>query len=70
MSIKVTINGHEFDYDAVINLMDDTIREELHDDFEAKTGDGARVEAENAQVFVDEYCARHEAAFGKPFVVN
>jgi hypothetical protein len=70
MAIKIILNGQELDFDAVVALMDDDIREKLHDDFERRTGDADRIEREEAQVFVDEYAARHEAVFGAPFVVG
>lgn len=56
---KITHNGTEFDFDAAVNLMDDDIREDIHD---IGTGD--------EQSFFDAYCAAHLAKFGSEFVVN
>jgi hypothetical protein len=56
---QVTINGHEIDFDAAVNLMDDDIREELH---------AQGIETE--QAFLDAYTAAHRAKFGEDFVVN
>lgn len=53
-------HGHEIDFDAAVNLMDNEIREDLHDQADTTTD----------QAFFDAYCARHEAKFGTPFVVN
>ena len=69
MSIQVTINGQSVDFEAAANLMDDGIRERLHDDFERRVGKGSPVTAEEAQVFADEYCARHEAVYGAAFTL-
>jgi glutaredoxin-related protein len=57
---QITLNGHSFDLDAVVNLMDDEIREELH----------ARNEWPSEQAFVDAYCAEHAKRFNETFVVN
>jgi hypothetical protein len=57
---KVLVNGREFDYDAVVNLMDDDLREQLNSiaDFWGR------------QKFVDEYCHAHLEKFDEEFVVN
>lgn len=56
---KIKINGREFDADAVANLMDDEIREDLHErGFDTE------------QAFVDAYLAAHRAKFGEEFTVN
>ena len=57
---KVTINDHEFDMDAVVSLMDDDLREEIHMDLAPCTN----------QEFADEYCKRHLAKYGEEFQVN
>jgi hypothetical protein len=56
----VTVNEQEFDFDAVVNLMDDDIREQLHADM-APCED---------QDFVDAYTIAHQEKFGEEFVVN
>ena len=58
-NMKVIVNGHEFDADAVANLMDDEIREKLHS-----------IGYENEQEFVNAYCLEHEKKFGEEFIVN
>ena len=55
---RITLNGQVFDLDAVVNLMDDDLREALH--FE---------EFETEQAFLDAYAAAHLAKFGRPFEV-
>lgn len=60
MMTKVTLNGHEFDSDAVANLMDDGLREELH----AQQGFATE------QEFLDAYIQAHRAKFDEDFVVN
>jgi hypothetical protein len=52
--------GKMVDFDAVVNLMDDEIREEIHREFAPCT----------AQEFVDEYIKRHRQKFGEEFTVN
>lgn len=56
----VKVNNHMVDFDAVVNLMDDEIREEIHREFAPCT----------AQEFVDEYIKRHRQKFGEEFTVN
>lgn len=53
---KVTLNGYEYDFDAIVNMMDDDIREGIH-------ADGV----EDPQQFVDEYAKAHEAMYGETF---
>lgn len=50
--------GKEWDFQAVVNLMDDELREELHSEI-APCSD---------QKFYIEYCKRHEEKFGERFV--
>ena len=57
---KIILNGKEFDADAVINLMDDDLREEIHATFAGET----------EQEFIDAYAAAHAVKFGEEFVVN
>ncbi len=57
---EVTVNGRQYDMRAVINLMDDELREEIHMDLAPCTD----------QMFVDEYCRRHLAKYGEEFQVN
>lgn len=58
---KVTVNGQEFDADAVANLMDDDLRDELYN----RTGGEITI-----QEFVDLYCVAHREQFGVDFIVN
>lgn len=57
MTSKVLLNGYEVDSDAVVNMMDDEIREELHNKLAPCT----------AQKFVDAYVVVHAAKYGKQF---
>ena len=58
--IKVTLNNHEIDFDAAVMLMDDEIRERLHDEWD----DG------DEQEFLDAYVAAHAAKYdGEAFAV-
>jgi len=57
---RVIVDGREVDYDAAVMLMDDDIRNRLHDDMPLGV---------SAQDFVDAYCAAHRDAFGEDFVV-
>lgn len=52
--------GSEFDLDAVINLMDRDITEQLH----------SSQSWDNEQQFVDAYCAAHEEKYNEDFIVN
>ncbi len=58
---KVTLNGKQFDHDAVVNLMDDELRDELHC---AMAGNCTE------QEFVDEYIKRHKEKYGEDFIIN
>jgi hypothetical protein len=51
-NITVMLNGHEQRFDAVVNMMDDEIREALHSEG-----------IEDPQAFVDAYIARHAAKY-------
>ncbi len=57
---KVMYNGEMVDFDAVVSLMDDEIREAVHADLAPCT----------EQEFIDEYVKRHEAKYGETFVIN
>jgi hypothetical protein len=57
---KIRLYGALRDYDACVALMDDEIREQLHDEMA-----GACTEQE----FLDEYVERHLAKFGERFEV-
>lgn len=50
--IMVILNGSEQRFDAIVNMMDDEIREDLH-------GEGI----EDPQAFVDTYVARHAVKY-------
>lgn len=56
---KVILNGHECDYDACVNMMDDEIREDLH----------AEMAPCEDQEFLDAYCKRHFDKFGTDFEI-
>ena len=55
---SVFLNGHEVNFEAAVELMDDEIREELH-------GEGIETE----QAFLDAYSRRHFEKYGKEFTV-
>lgn len=59
MTSKVLVNGYEVDFDVVVNMMDDEIREKLHNEL-APCAD---------QEFVDAYVAAHEAKYGEQFEI-
>ncbi len=53
------VGGQDYDLEAVMILMDDEIREDLHmQGFDTE------------QAFVDAYCERHAAKYGEEFGVN
>jgi hypothetical protein len=53
-------NGHEIDYDAAVNLMDDDLREEVHSEIAPCS------EAD----FFRAYCERHRQMHGEEFEPN
>ena len=53
MSKQVTLNGKTIDFDAAVNLMDDEIREDLHNKMAPCTD----------QEFMDAYVQAHAAKF-------
>ena len=59
MTNKVLLNGYEQDMDAVVNMMDCDIREELHNKLSPCT----------AQKFVDAYVVAHRAKYGEQFEI-
>lgn len=59
MTSKVLLNGYEVDFDAVVNMMDDEIREELHNKLAPCTD----------QEFVDAYIEAHKAKYGEQFEI-
>jgi hypothetical protein len=52
--------GTEIDFDAAVNLMDDGLREELHDELAPCS----------EQEFFGAYCDRHRRQFGDEFEPN
>lgn len=56
---KVLLNGYEQDMDAVVAMMDDEIREELHNELAPCTD----------QEFVDNYVVAHRVKYGAQFVI-
>lgn len=58
--IKVLINNQMVDFDAAVALMDDDVRESVHDQFRGLT----------EQDFADAYCAAHHIKYGSDFEVN
>jgi hypothetical protein len=57
---KITYKGGQYDADVAINLMDDEIRETLHD-----AQDWA-----SEQDFFDAYVKAHAEKYGEDFVIN
>ena len=62
----VTYGGRLMEYSAVVNLMDDEIREQINSSWD-DLGESA---AEQNQRFVNEYAKRHAANFGTEFVAS
>jgi hypothetical protein len=64
--MQVQVNGQMFDADAVANLMDGDLREELNSNgvWDQETPQ------QQEQAFVDAYCRLHREKFGEDFVVN
>ena len=54
---EVTLNNRTVDYDAAVNLMDDSIREAVHADLAPCT----------EQEILDEYCKRHYEKYHEEF---
>lgn len=57
---NVMLNGEMVDFDVVVNMMDDEIREAVHADLAPCTD----------QEFMDEYAKRYEAKYGETFEIN
>ena len=55
----VTYNNDQVDFEAAVNLMDDDIREALHQSIAPCT----------EQEFFDAYCEAHEEKYGEEFAV-
>lgn len=56
---KVLLNNELVDFEAAVMLMDDDLREEIHEDM-APCGE---------QEFLDEYIRRHAKKFGEEFAI-
>ena len=61
---KITLNGKERDYDAVVNMMDDELREMLHQKITSE-----QLACTNQQ-FVDRYTYLHHDKYGEEFYVE
>ncbi len=59
MNTVKDITGREIDPEAAARLMDDDIREHMHDHYEPGF--------DNPQAFIEEYARRHAAKFGDDF---
>ena len=59
MANKVLLNGNLVDFDAAVNMMDDEIREKLHNKLAPCTD----------QEFMDAYIEAHEAKFNERFEI-
>ena len=59
MANKVLLNGNLVDFDVVVNMMDDDLREELHNKLAPCTD----------QEFMDAYIEAHEAKFNERFEI-
>lgn len=55
----VDAKGNEIDFEAAVNLMDDEIREDMHDNYEPGF--------DNPQAFLEEYARRHQEKYGESF---
>lgn len=56
----VKVNDHMVDFDAAVQLMDDEIRQELHQELVPCTN----------QEFINAYIQRHRERFGEEFTIN
>ena len=61
---KLTLNGKERDYDAVVNMMDDELREMLHQKITSE-----QLACTNQQ-FVNQYIYLHYDKYGEVFCVE
>lgn len=57
---QVILDGSEVDFDAAVNLMDDELRERLHDELAPCSN----------QEFLDAYIKAHAERFDEDFVVG
>lgn len=57
---QVSISGKSFDYDAIVHLMDDELREYLHSLLAPCT----------EQEFLDAYLIAHQVRFSEEFTVD
>ena len=60
MNVYVVLNDKEVNFHVAVNLMDDEIREAIHNDMAPCS----------MQAFIDEYCKRHYEKYGEDFTVN
>ena len=61
---KITLNGKERDFDAVVNMMDDELREMLHQKITSE-----QLACTNQQ-FVDRYTYLHYNKYGEEFCIE
>lgn len=59
MANKVLLNGYKQDMDTIVNMMDDVIREKLHNKLAPCTD----------QEFLDAYVAAHRDKYGEKFEI-
>lgn len=59
METMVILNDYVVNFDACVAMMDDDLREEIHNEIAPCTD----------QEFLDEYVKRHETKFGEPFQI-
>ena len=62
---KVIVNGKSVDFDAVVELMDDDLREHLH----STVTDYDQDDPKSYQNFVNAYAVAHAEKFGEDFEV-
>ena len=55
----VKLNGKDVNFEVAVNLMDDDIREQLHNEGII-----------DKQEFLDKYCEKHLAKYGASFGIN
>ena len=56
---NVKLNGKSVNFEVAVNLMDEEIREQLHNDGII-----------DKQEFLDKYCEKHLAKYGASFEIN
>jgi hypothetical protein len=57
--MKVMLNGYEVSFDACVNMMDDELREEIHEEMSPCT----------EQEFLDEYVKRFAEKYNEEFAI-